>query len=57
MRAIGFEGKLLDAEHQVELLKESLAVIDVGRRGLRSDGLRTRFPLASCLQSLLYSPH
>jgi hypothetical protein len=55
--AVGFEGKLRDAEHEVELLKEELAVVDVGWRGLCGEGLWALLPFAGGLQALLHFAH
>jgi hypothetical protein len=54
--AVGFKGELRDAEHEVELLEEELAVVDVGRRGLRGDGLGALLPLAGDSQLPTFGP-
>ncbi len=56
-RGVGLEGQLRHGEHEIELFKDQLLVLDV--RGLRprGDGLGLQFPLTRREQPLLHLAH
>ena len=54
---VGLEGELRHGEHEIELFKDALLVLDVGGLGQLGEGLRLQLPLAGGEQALLHLTH